>query len=351
MNEMPSNHSRQSDWDQKGLPFGEPVEQLYEYDLQAVLSSSKPLILKHFCSSWPVVKASAVSSEAVLEYIQACYARVPVTTCILHPKEKGRVFYNNEFTGFNFSANLESFNTFSRMLLNETHSLEPRGVYMPSTDAAKWFPDLDKENNAGIDYLDPIKLIWIGNKIRVAAHYDFTSNLACCLAGRRRFTLFPPEQIANLYPGPLEFAPGGQEISLVDFANPDLKTFPKFAEAMKAAQVAELEPGDALFLPGMWWHHVEGLDAVNILYTHWWRESPALLGRPSNALLHSIMSLRSLSAEQRKAWKSVFDYYVFNYDTDDLNNIPAHARNMLELPLGEEQIKQIRKILVGRLDK
>lgn len=337
------------------LTFGEPVTVLTGYNAEnidsTILQSKVPLVLKRFCSDWPLVEASKVSDSAVLDYIRSNYARVPITTCITPTQENGRIFYNADMNGFNFSANLESFDTFAKLLMNESRSINPRGVYMPSTDVTKWFPGLDNKNRAGLDYLDPIKLLWIGNKTKVAAHYDFTSNLACCVAGRRRFTLFSPEQIVNLYPGPLEFAPGGQEVSLVDFTNPDLCRFPRFAEAMKVAQVAELSAGDALFLPGMWWHHVEGLDAVNILYTHWWRESPAVLGRPSNALLHAAMSLRSLSHEQRTAWRSVFDYYVFNYDAADLQNIPEAARGILSLPVDEEEIKKIRNILASRLDK
>ena len=337
------------------VPFGKAVTVLSGYDKtnldERVLLSPCPLVLKGFCQEWPLVKTAAESDSAVLDYIGGHYARVPVTTCILPAAENGRIFYNKDMSGFNFSANLESFTTFTKLLLNEKSSTSPRGVYMPSTDVIKWFPTLDKDNNAGIDTLNAIKLIWIGNKTKIAAHYDFTSNLACCVAGRRRFTVFPPEQVVNLYPGPLEFAPGGQEISLVDFSNPDLTRFPRFAAAKEAAQVAEVEAGDALFLPGMWWHHVEGLDAVNILYTHWWRESPSHFGRPSDCLLHAIMNIRGLSPHQRRAWSALFDYYVFNYDIEDLNNMGRRAKGLFNVPMSPEQAQSIRQLLIKQLDK
>jgi hypothetical protein len=185
----------------------------------------------------------------------------------------------------------------------------------------------------------------------VAAHYDFPNNLACNIAGRRRFTLLPPEQIANLYPGPLEFAPGGQEISLVDFYDPDFERFPRFREALERAQVAELGPGDALFLPGMWWHHVESLDTLNVLYTHWWRDSEAYMGRPTNALLHAVLGLRNLPEHQRRAWKALFDYYIFDAGEGAADHIESRARGVLQQPLGIEAAMQLRAKLQNDLKR
>lgn len=51
---------------------------------------------------------------------------------------------------------------------------------------------------------------------------------------------------------------------------PELDRFLRYAEAMAAAQVAELEPGDAIFIPYMWWHGVQALDPFNLLVNYWW---------------------------------------------------------------------------------
>ena len=87
--------------------------------------------------------------------------------------------------------------------------------------------------------------IWLGNRITTPTHVDEWNNIGCVVAGRRRFTLFPPEQIANLYIGPLDFAPTGAPMSLVSLRDPDFARYPKFREALAAAQSAELAPGDA----------------------------------------------------------------------------------------------------------
>ena len=40
-------------------------------------------------------------------------------------------------------------------------------------------------------------------------------------------------------------------------------------EAQRHAQVAELAPGDAIYIPPMWWHHVRADGALNILVNYW----------------------------------------------------------------------------------
>ncbi len=65
--------------------------------------------------------------------------------------------------------------------------------------------------------------------------------------------LFPPEQAANLYVGPLDMTMAGQPTSMVDLEQPDLARFPRFASAQASAQMVLLEPGDAIYIPAMWW--------------------------------------------------------------------------------------------------
>ena len=168
------------------------------------------------------------------------------------------------------------------------------------------------------------------------------------VAGHRRVILFPPEQLPNLYVGPLDFTPAGQPISLVDFHAPDYERFPKFREAVKTAQMSVLEPGDALIVPSMWWHHMEALDAFNVLVNYWWRSSPSYLGPPLSALQHAILGLRDLPEVHRKQWRDLFDFYVFNPEPDNFEHIPEAARGVLN-PIDEQTARQIRKMLRDKL--
>ena len=115
--------------------------------------------------------------------------------------------------------------------------------------------------------------LWIGNAAKVATHNDPIENVAVVAAGRRRFTLFPPSAEPDLYMGPHDPTPAGARISMVHVTAPDFERFPRFASALEVAQVAELLPGDAIFIPRDWYHHVEALDRFNVLVNYWWDSS------------------------------------------------------------------------------
>ena len=176
-------------------------------------------------------------------------------------------------------------------------------LYVGSTEIDGFLPPFRAANDLPFGDRAPLASIWLGNRTTIAAHYDLPDNLACVVAGRRRFTLFPPEQLPNLYVGPLDLTPAGQPISLVDMAHPDLARHPRFAQALDHAQVAELEPGDALFIPSMWWHQVESLEPFNVLVNYWWRQSAAYLDSPIVALMAALLTLRDLPAHQRETWR------------------------------------------------
>jgi ribosomal protein L16 Arg81 hydroxylase len=190
----------------------------------------------------------------------------------------------------------------------------------------------------------------MGNRTIASSHYDAPNNIACCAVGRRRFTLFPPEQIFNLYPGPLEPTPGGQAVSLVDMHSPDLGKYPRFREALAAGQSAELEPGDAIFIPSMWWHHVEGLSPFNALVNYWWSSVPAYMPSPMQALYHAMWTLRDRPEREKQAWKNVFEYYVFGPSERASEHLPEAARGVLG-PIDDAQARQLRAMLINKLNR
>ena len=144
--------------------------------------------------------------------------------------------------------------------------------------------------------------------------------------------------------------PAGQAISLVDFANPDFERFPRFAQALEHAQVAELDPGDAVFIPSMWWHHVESLTPFNALVNYWWRQSPDYMDSPIGALMAALLTMRDLPPAQREIWRGMFDHYVFKADESTSAHIPWHARSALA-PITESGARHLRQALINRFKR
>lgn len=99
-------------------------------------------------------------------------------------------------------------------------------------------------------------------------HYDTLDNVLCQIVGRKKVTLFPPSQYNNLYMV-------NSSSSVLSVANPDLSQFPKFIEAIKHGFQTILEPGDMIFIPALWFHHLETIESeddysisVNVFYEH-----------------------------------------------------------------------------------
>ncbi|MBD3984298.1 cupin-like domain-containing protein, partial [Xanthomonas citri pv. citri] len=81
--------------------------------------------------------------------------------------------------------------------------------------------------------------------------------------------------------------------------------------ALASALVAELEPGDALYIPPLWFHQVEALEKVNLLVNYWWPViGDARLPAPAAALVQAIQVLNALPPAQRDAWAAMFEHYV-----------------------------------------
>ncbi|GEA10014.1 cupin-like domain-containing protein [Alteromonas sp. KUL49] len=291
---------------------------------------SQPMVMRQLVADWPAVKVAQQGSRAFVDYLLAFDNHRTVDALELSHEENGRVFYNSDMTGFNFSRQRLPFQDALSKLLDLEAQSDPQSFYVGSTSVDACLPGFLSENTLGQTTANPLATLWIGNKSRIAAHYDVPDNVICVVSGKRKVTLFPPEQAKNLYVGPLHVTPAGQAISLVDFHNPNFSQFPKFKEAIKHALVVELMPGDVLYIPSMWWHHIEGLDSVNTLVNFWWRDVPAHVGRPDNALFHALLTIKQLPASQRAAWRHLFDHYVFDENhSKNFEHIPSDKQGPL----------------------
>ncbi len=315
-----------------------------------VLSRSEPLVLRGLVDDWPAVQAARRSPREAADYLRQFYTGDKVTAFFGAPEIKGKVGYNEDLTGFNFERVTVTLDEVLDRVFEHFDDTDPPTYYMGSTLLNRWFPGFRDQNDLVLGDVEPLVSAWIGNRSRVSAHFDAADNIACCVAGRRQFTVFPPEQLDNLYIGPWDVTPAGQAISLVDFREPDFDRFPKFREALESAYIVTLEPGDALYLPSMWWHHVEGLDGLNVLVNYWWLITPRFLGAPLSVLKHALLTLRDLPPRQRRAWQHIFDYYVFDPQEENTAHIPEHSRGILE-SMDDATARRLRADLLNQLNR
>jgi len=319
-----------------------------------IVTQYRPAVLRGLVGSWPAVQAALTSPADVSRYLTAFDNGTPVDAILMPPQARGQIFYNDAMDRFNFARRRLPLSAIVEQLSRYALFENPPSVAVQSALIPECLPGFTAENRLPILDEAVTPRIWLGNRVTVPAHFDESNNVACVVAGRRRFTLFPPEQVANLYIGPLDYAPTGAAMSMVQLAEPDFERFPRFKEALSAACTAELGPGDALFIPTLWWHHVESLDQeLNILVNYWWNGALGTVERTASAmdcLLHSLLNVRPLPPDLRKAWAAMFHHYVFDASDDDHAHIPEHKRGVLG-EMSPEATQRIRNLLIANLQR
>jgi hypothetical protein len=321
----------------------------------ALIAEGRPAILRGIGRDVPLVAAGLEGPGAAIAWLKQFDGGRPVTAYRGDPAIGGRFGYTPDCTALNFVRERGSLSAYLDELRDRLGDPAAPAIYIGSTDIDQYLPGL--RGQAALPFGDPelvehppLVSIWIGNRTTASAHYDMSNNIAVTLVGRRRFTLFPPDQVANLYPGPLDPTPAGQVVSMVDFDAPDFARHPGFADALAAAEVAEMEPGDALIYPALWWHRVEALDPFNAMINYWWNTSPRFMDTPQNTLLHGLLSLRDRPDHEKQGWRALFDYYVFGASERPAAHLPEAARGDLA-PMDTQRARRLRGELLRRLNR
>jgi len=316
-----------------------------------VIASARPAVLRGLVDAWPAVGAGRCSPAAAVEYLRRFDNGGLVDAIMTPPEVEGRVFYNDAMSGFNFVRNRLPIAAVAEQALRYGAFARAPAVAAQSALMRDCLPGFSADNPLSVLDSAVLPRIWLGTAITTPTHLDEWNNIGCVVCGRRRFTLFPPEQIANLYIGPLDFAPTGAPMSLVPLHDPDLARFPRFREALKAAVTAELAPGDAIFIPPLWWHHVESLEPFNLLINYWWHGiAGTAIGALSgfDCLIHALLNLRSLPPATRAAWGALFHHYVFEAEAGGTDHIPEQRRGVLGT-LSSADAARVRAYLAERL--
>lgn len=334
--------------------YGKPIDEIAAPDAQRfqddVVAAARPVVVRGLAADWPVVQAGRRSPGALADYLRRFDRGQSLPTMFGAAGAGGRFFYNEDLSGFNFQAGTAKLAAALDYLLEYAGAEDAAPLAVQSVPVFANLSGFERENVLPLLPASVEPRVWLGNRVVVAAHHDPSENVAVVAAGRRRFTLFPPERIGDLYMGPFELTPAGTTISLVDFDAPDPERFPRFADALADALSAELDPGDAIYIPYQWWHHVRSTEAVNMLVNYWWSPPTGGRGQPRDAFLHALLAIKRLPRAHRAAWKVMFDHYVFETGGDPAAHIPPERRGVLG-DMNEREVRSVRAALAKTLSR
>ena len=308
-------------------------------------------MLRGLVREWPAVQAARAAPANLARYLAAFDSGDPVDAILMPPEARGRIAYDEAMDGFNFVRNRLPVTAILEQLARYAQFEDPPAVAVQSALLSDCLPGFAAENRLAV--LDPAVAprIWLGNRVTVPAHFDESQQHRL-----RRGRTAPLHAVSAGAGGqpvrrPLDFAPTGAAMSMVQLADPDFGDFPDSRTRSPPRSIAELGPGDALFIPTLWWHHVESLDAkLNVLVNYWWNGTLGTVESTASGmdcLLHGLLNLRPMPAELRQAWASLFDHYVFRASDADLGHIPEHRRGVLA-KLSPEAAQRVRDLLIAQ---
>ena len=299
-----------------------------------VVPTYRPVVMRGLVAHWPLVGHAGAGLEAALRYLDDFALQGQTVDALLARPSPERSFgYRPRLDGFNFAHEKRTLADMFEQLWRYSHFEEPPSLAVQSALVAEALPGLALDHACPLLDAAVAPRIWIGNRATVPAHFDDSHNLACVAAGRRRFTLLPPQCAPLLYLGAPDYAPTNAPMTVVpELHSADLAQFPLLREAMKQAVVAELAPGDAIYIPPLWFHQVEALAPhLNILLNYWWRP-PAPHGRKDDlhmtAMRLAMLAYRHLPEGEREGWRALLGHYVFGAQGEGLAHIPEDRRHL-----------------------
>lgn len=308
--------------------------------------AGKPVILKGIAAKWPAVLAARSSLQVLGDYLRRRDSGRPVPVAVCPRHEKGRYFYNSDLTGVNYDTHNSPLSLVVNWCLEMAGKGDGESVYIQAQAIDHVAPAMAPDLAMPLLDASVRPRLWIGNSLTTQTHFDYDANIAVHVAGDKVFTLFAPEQTGNLYPGPLDRTPAGVPISMASIDEPDFARYPRLAQALETALTARLEPGDGLFIPPLWWHHVKTTGPLNMLINYWWAEGRADLADPVAALSVAALAYKAMPEAQRRAWRELLDYFVFEDKGDPVAHLPEGVQGVFQRNLSPQTLAQFKARLL-----
>jgi hypothetical protein len=310
----------------ESLPRVAPASPRTSADIEELLGAGEPVVLPGLVERWPIVEAARRGPNALACYLLARDRGAPAPVMEAPAASGGRFGYAEDLREYSFSKRYRPLGETLERIARQADQTDGAIIAIQMLPLAEQLPDVVRDNPMPLLPGEASPKLWLGGAVKTQIHHDRDHNLACVVAGHRRFLLFPPEQVNNLYIGPPDRAP---PLSLVDPEAPDLTRFPRFAEALRAARVADLAPGDALLMPRYWWHYVASRAPYNAMINYWWGGAPHGLDDPRNLFLAALLAMRRLPHGERDYWRAMFEAHVFDASGAAVAHLPPALRGHL----------------------
>lgn len=316
--------------------MSEPLREISGRDIASpeaflcdIAEPCRPVVMRGLVSDWPVARAGVLSAAALQSYLSQFDTGGQTEAFFGDPRIAGKYYYADDLRGFNFERRRMRFTEVLETIVSTAGVPNAQSVYLGSVPVDDLLPGFSAQN--ALRVLDPRvdARIWLGHASNVSAHFDAVDNIACVVAGSRRFTLFPPETIGHLYVGPIDNTMAGQPVSLAASSPPDDAKYPLFREVRDQALTAELQPGDAIYIPKLWWHKIEATAPFNALVNYWWDAFSAGPDSPYTSMLLSMITIAERPPAERRAWQAFFDHYVFRKNGHPLAHLPESQHGLL----------------------
>lgn len=291
-------------------------------DLDVLAKAGEPVLLKGIIDHWPALAAASHSPGALDLYLKQRDTGAPVPVMEAPPSSGGKFGYSADLREFTFTKRHRPLGETLERIAKSGGEDGTLAIQMLALDTQ--LPAFPRENPMPLVPAAARPKLWLGGPVKTQIHNDRDYNLACVIAGCRRFVLFPPEQVGNLYIGPLDNPPA---LSLVDPEAPEFERFPRFRKALDEARVARLGPGDALLIPRYWWHHVTSIGPYNAMVNYWWGDAAPGLGNPHDLFLFALLALKDLPDREKAYWRAMFEIHIFG--DDGAAHISPPARGIL----------------------
>lgn len=232
-----------------------PSSSAFEADF---VRASKPVILQGAIGDWPALKRWS------LEYFKREFGERELP--IIHEK---RGSHYDVRTGLHYGS--IRFGDYCDLLADSG----PHELYMSvrvHEALPELFGDIRKPDVVATARWARSRFWMGGPGAKGPLHRDLPENLYAQVSGRKRFLLLDRRLTGMVHRH--AFHSGVPNYSPVDAEDPDLSRFPRFRDAPLLR--ADLEPGDLLYIPSMWWHQARSLTtsmAVNL----WWLNGPKVV--------------------------------------------------------------------------